>query len=139
MLSPQQLKAVEYLASGMKRVDAAKKLGINRKTLWEWERDEEFQAEVQQLLKEARMDTVGQLRKLSSLAVATLQDVMTDPDTPPATLASTAFKVLQLVGFDPTSFALEELAKSDADFTPERLKLIRERIYGIYSNDGDED
>lgn len=131
-LTPQQLKAVELISVGTKRYVAAEKLGISRKTLWQWEQLPEFRAQLNDLLRESREDTISSLRKLSGTAVDVLGGILTDPDTPHSVLASTAFKILQLVGLDPTAFVLEQLGSSEADFTPERLKLIRERIYGIY-------
>ena len=45
-LTPQQLQAALLLANGVRSTAVAKKIGVNRATLWQWRKNETFQRQV---------------------------------------------------------------------------------------------
>ena len=47
MLTENQIQAIDYLLSGtLTKADIAKRVGISTRTLYRWEKDEEFKAEL---------------------------------------------------------------------------------------------
>jgi hypothetical protein len=129
-LTPQQRSAVQLYALGVPRAEIASELGINRRTLYDWERYASFQQELSRLLHEAEKDTRVKLRSLATLAVGTLEACMSDSEAPWPSRITAAMKVLSLVlQEDISPMPLPKV--QDAKITPELLKLIRREVYGI--------
>ena len=68
-ISAPQLRAIEMLLSGMPVTQIAQKMGIDRKTLYEWRKNPVFQAEYNRRRMEASDAMDQRLRRLSDKAV----------------------------------------------------------------------
>lgn len=112
-LSPAQGKAVAALAQGASLAEAARAAGIHRSTLYHWlESNSQFRTAVQESRAEFAHYLRAELRQLATLAVATLRQLLTNADTPPALRLRAANAVLQAglryqVTEDPASYLLE--------------------------------
>jgi hypothetical protein len=133
-LTPQQQMAVQYLSLGLPKTLVAQEVGIARRTLYDWERLPEFQAELHVLLSEAETATRMKLRSLASVAVETLQQCMIADEVPWAVRFSAACKVLGLV-------MQENIAPLPAGQVTKRtigsdvLQTIWTEVYGIHEDE----
>lgn len=76
-LTPKQRKALEAFAMGKSPAAAAQEAGVNRTTVYRWQRDPVFVAELRRLGTEALERTARRLTAMSEAAVLTLLDGMT--------------------------------------------------------------
>ncbi|MFN3324964.1 MAG: SEC-C metal-binding domain-containing protein [Bryobacteraceae bacterium] len=100
-LTPAQLRAVHALAAGATVTAAAEAAEVHRDTIYEWRRSKPAFAQAVIQAKsacEARLH--DQLATLAQLAVATLQQLLEDPDTPPAIRLRAALAVLRRSHFE---------------------------------------
>jgi len=95
-LTPQHHKAIELLASGTNVKSVAKELGIAPETVSRWRGDFDFQAALNTLLHESQSATRERLRHLSSVALDTVEEILTDCEAPHKDRLQAAFKVLEL-------------------------------------------
>ena len=87
---------VTLLARGSNGKDTAEKLGVTTETVSRWRSDFDFQAALNQLLIEAQQESKDKLRHLSSVALATLEDLMSDLDTSAKDRLTAALKILEI-------------------------------------------
>lgn len=129
-LTPQQIKALDLLALGAKYTSVAEQVGCSRKTLYNWLDAPDFKGELQTLMRLRREETIAELRALSGQAVTTLKQVLADPDTPPAVLANTAFRILAMTMQEGLVAEIPGAGRKDGAIDPEVLERVSEAIYG---------
>lgn len=76
--------------------EAAKKAGISESTGWTWLQDPGFQEEYREARRMAVSQAIAQLQQASTQAVATLCEVMADPEATPASRVSAAKTTLEM-------------------------------------------
>ena len=76
--------------------EAAKFAGIGGTTLWRWEQDPGFRAEIRKARRQSMERSVGQLQQASLIAVKTLQEVMQDPKASASARVMAARTVLEM-------------------------------------------
>ncbi|HWR49866.1 MAG TPA: SEC-C metal-binding domain-containing protein [Bryobacteraceae bacterium] len=88
-------KVAAALAQGMSVSAAARDAGIHRTTIHHWQRtSKEFCAAVEQARREFTESLHDDMLDLAHAAVRTLQDLLSNPDTPPAVRLKAALAVL---------------------------------------------
>lgn len=88
MLSEKQRELISLLAKGMTNAEAIRQGGIGEKTLYRWLKLEEFKAAlseakgeaIEKVLDSASDDIEARIRNLLPLALATLEEVLQNPD-----------------------------------------------------------
>lgn len=131
-LTSAQLRAAELFAMGRKRDSIAAELGVRVRDLAAWQRLPGFAEEVGRIHSEARGECVQSLRKLGDSAVLVIKDILSDPDTSPGVRASTAFRVLEMIGVGPECFATPEPQKQvKKAIDSATLDRISSEIYGL--------
>jgi hypothetical protein len=128
-LQPLQLQAIGLLAAGQKQIVIVERLGVSSSTLNRWLNSAAFVSELDRRIVEARTESERALKCLFSSAVAAIDRLLTDPETPANVAAQVAFKVLE---WNSSDLVATHSDKSKATITPEILTEIREKIYGIY-------
>ncbi len=98
-LSPVQVQVVAALAEGRSVTRAAADGGIHRTTIHKWIRTS---ADFRKAVDEARAyfysQIADQLNELSTVALDTLRQLLTSPDTPPSVRLQAALAVLERPG-----------------------------------------
>jgi AcrR family transcriptional regulator len=95
-LSPAQMKVVAALAQGASVAEAARAAGVHRSTVYTWlESEPDFVTAVQESRAEFAQYLRAELRQLTTLALATLRQLLENADTPPALKLRAANAVLQ--------------------------------------------
>ena len=79
-LTQNQLAAMPYLASSSTVSEAAKRLGINRTTIYRWMEDDEFRAELKRLRNEAAGLARAEIKGLMLKSICVFADAMEDPN-----------------------------------------------------------
>jgi transposase len=79
-LNAKQLQVAVALAAGKTETDAARLVGVNRSTIYRWQRDPEFVAELNRLKREIRADRRAKLRTLLDTATEIMQRSLEDED-----------------------------------------------------------
>jgi len=98
-LSPIQVQVVAALAEGRSVTRAAAAAGIHRSTIHNWMRfSEEFRDAVNQARSHFFECVNDQLNELSAVALDTLRQLLTSPDTPPSIRLQAALAVLERPG-----------------------------------------
>ncbi len=98
-LSPIQAQVVAALAEGRSVVRAAAAVGIRRSTIHNWMRSsKEFRDAVNQARDHFFACVNDQLNELSTIALDTLRQLLTSPDTPPSVRLHAALAVLERPG-----------------------------------------
>lgn len=100
--NPKHKAAVTLVAQGYSSAEVARQLTMAPQTVRMWRARPEFQAEVNAILIEANQYYGERLRRLADKALDTLQDLLTDANTPPGVKGHAACKVLELAGVKPT-------------------------------------
>jgi len=75
-LTPDQEDAAMLIASGMAIQDVAEELDVHRSTVWRWRQLETFQAYLNSLRREAKLDALDRLLSLQAKALETVRRVM---------------------------------------------------------------
>ena len=75
-LTSQQQKALELLSTGKTITEVASSLDLNRTTIWRWTKNPEFQASLNTLIAEARVEVQQSLIALQEKAIETLKDCL---------------------------------------------------------------
>lgn len=97
--TPSQLVAIAALVAGATNTTAAEAAGVDRSTLFRWLKgDAEFVAALNLARSEQAERTRAELRGLASEAVATIRELMTSPQTPPAIRLRAAATALEIAG-----------------------------------------
>ena len=98
-LTPIQVQVVTALAEGRSVVRAAAAAGIHRSTIHNWVRtSKEFRDAVNQARSHFFECVNDQLNELSAVALDTLRQLLTSPDTPPSLRLHAALAVLERPG-----------------------------------------
>lgn len=126
-LSPLQMKAIGLLAEGGRQVAVSEQLGIPIRTLNSWMVKPLFLETLDDRILEANEEATRKLRTLKNQAVATLQRLMIDPDTPHSVAMQVAFRILEVPNPAKASSKAPEISE-------EVLQTIREKVYGIYQD-----
>ncbi len=80
-LDAKQVVALESLLQGSTATEAARAAGVNRRTLWRWQRaDVEFQAALNRGRREAREAAQMRLEGLAGSAISTLEQAVAEGD-----------------------------------------------------------
>ncbi len=98
-LTPVQLRIAAALASGSTVVRAALDAAVHRTTIHKWlQTSKEFLEAVKQARDHYDALIADQLNELSVVALETLRQLLTNPDTPPAVRLRAALAVLNRPG-----------------------------------------
>ena len=100
-LNNQHHKAIELLATGSNGKEAAEKLGVAQETISRWRADFEFQAALNKLLEAVQRESSDKLRYMATLALTTLESIMTDTDTPARDKLTACIKILEIGNVKP--------------------------------------
>lgn len=95
-LSAQHQQAIILLSEGQNNKAVAETLNIAPETISRWKADFNFMAELNRLLSANHEDQREKLRRLSGVALATIEDVMQDNEAPHRDKLTAAFKILEL-------------------------------------------
>jgi len=79
-LAPRRRRALSLLAEGRTTTEVATELGINRSTLWRWQQEPAFAAELSGLQTSTLAAVQSRLAIVANGAVDLLQTAITDPD-----------------------------------------------------------
>ena len=90
-LSRNKEKAISALLSSPSIPEAAKTVGIGKKTLWRWLQLDSFKKAYRKARKEVVSQAIAQVQKGMSDAVKTLQAVMSDEKAPASARVSIIF------------------------------------------------
>ena len=98
-LTPKKAEVIRSLVRGATVSEATRQADIDRSTFYLWLRsDEVFQAELNRA-KQERIDAMrAKVAELGAKAVETVQDLMTNPETPAGVKLKAALAVLQSIG-----------------------------------------
>ena len=108
-LSPVQTRVAAALAQGATVTGAAREAGIHRTTIHHWFRTEpRFNQAVQQARAEFAATLADELKDLATLALATLRDLLTNPNTPASVRLKAALAVLNRPELPGKSWSLPE-------------------------------
>lgn len=88
-------KAILALLSHSTIEAAAQEVGISRKTLHEWLKQEDFKGKLQEAKQETVNHVTMRIRASMAEAVDTLTEIMRDKETPPHARVSAAKAVLE--------------------------------------------
>jgi transposase-like protein len=98
-LKPIQVQVIAALAEGRSVTRAAAAVGIHRSTIHNWMRtSKEFRDAVNQARDHFFECVNDQLNELSAVALDTVRQLLTSPDTPPSLRLQAALAVLQRPG-----------------------------------------
>lgn len=89
-------QAVAALISCGSIAEAAQVAGIGERTLYSWLADKDFQEQYRSARREVVGQALAQLQRVSSLAVNTLSDIMSDKEAPASSRVSASKAVLEL-------------------------------------------
>lgn len=81
IFSPAQTKAIYLLAEGLTQSDAAQRVGVSRRTIIRWNKEAEFRAEVQSLVREMAETRLTITNNLFNRAARALSDELLDGRT----------------------------------------------------------
>lgn len=76
--------------------EAAEAVGIGEVTLFRWMQDPEFQTGYRNARRRVVQHAISRLQKVSSEAVDTLREIMTDPDKPATSRVTAARTILEM-------------------------------------------
>ena len=100
-LTPKQARAAELYASGMLKKDIANEVGVTPQTISIWFADSDFVVYTNRLRKEALKAARTSLQQLSTKAMETLGDLLSEPTADRVRLQA-AITVLECSGIKPT-------------------------------------
>jgi transposase len=110
-LNQNQLLAIPLVAQGVSGKDIASRLKVAKETISRWKKLPEFEAEVNQLLKECREETQHKLR---SIVHQSLEIIKSELENDTSTLRiNLALKILQNIKL--TNYLYEEIGSSKAE------------------------
>ena len=120
---PNQQHAAIMLASGATVVAAAKKLRLNKRTIYYWLTDDEFKRYVNKLRGALMDESMGIIASITTKAARTLDKLLDNPE--PAvqlkaanSIFDTAFKMREHVEFDQRIAAVEGRHGLDPEIAP---------------------
>lgn len=122
-LNSQQSRAIDLLTTGMRELEVAAEIGVDRTTVWRWRTDNaSFQAELNRRRQELWAASIDHLRSLVPAALTALQSELEGPGRLRA-----ATTIIEAAGFrtgpkssplvqpsGPTTAAAVERAKEEA-------------------------
>ena len=120
-LTAQNLKAIELLASGVNGKDTSEKIGVTPETISRWRSDFAFQAELNKLLVIAQQESSDKIRHLATVALDTLETLITDTDTPPKEKLTASIKILELVNVKSCSIGSTNATVLEKEYQQDKL------------------
>ena len=110
-LNENQLLAIPLVAQGVSGKDIANKLNIAKETISRWKKIPEFQAEVNDLLKECRDETQHKLRSLVNTALEVVKEELENTNSDQR--ITIALKILQNMKLN--TYLYEAIGSSKAE------------------------
>lgn len=114
-LSRKHDQAISALLTCASVTEAAAQCGVDEKTLRRWLQDETFQADYKDARRVVFDHGMVQVQQYTGAAVATLREVMQDPEVSPSArvnaakaILEMAFKVLELESLESRLTAIED-------------------------------
>jgi len=95
-LKAKQEKAIPALLASSTLAEAAAKVGITERTLYNWLQEDSFQGEYRRARWQAAGQAIAKLQQISAEAAAALQDVYSNKENPASARVSAARTVLEL-------------------------------------------
>ncbi len=95
-LTPQHHKAIELFSTGLTNKAVAEELNIAPETISRWKSDFAFQAELNRLLRFNQEAIQDRLSHLSTVALDTIEAVMTDNEAPHKDRLTASIKLLEI-------------------------------------------
>lgn len=111
-LDDRQLKAVELIATGETVSATAKKVGVNRKTIGEWKKQEKFKAEVDRLVAELKSGVEKKILTNINPMLDKLMDIALNSDSDKTSLDAIIYAINRLCG-TPTNKTQEISSDND--------------------------
>lgn len=111
-LDDRQLKAVELLATGETISATAKKVGVNRKTIGEWKKQEKFKVEVDRLVAELKSGVEKKILTNINPMLDKLMDIALKSDSDKTSLDAIIYAINRLCG-TPTNKTQEISSDND--------------------------
>lgn len=111
-LDDRQLKAVELLATGETVSATAKKVGVNRKTIGEWKKQDKFKAEVDRLVSELKSGVEKKILTNINPMLDKLMDIALKSDSDKTSLDAIIYAINRLCG-TPTNKTQEISSDND--------------------------
>lgn len=111
-LDDRQLKAVELLATGETVSATAKKVGVNRKTIGEWKKQDKFKAEVDRLVAELKSGVEKKILTNINPMLDKLMDIALKSDSDKTSLDAIIYAINRLCG-TPTNKTQEISSDND--------------------------
>ena len=96
---PKQARAIEAIATGADAAQAAEAAGVDQETLREWlDDDPSFVAGLNRAKRERADRLRAEVRGLASEAVASLRELFSNPEVPPAVRLKASLAILGTAG-----------------------------------------
>jgi len=95
-LNPTHYLAIDMLMTGASNKEIAKKLKVAPETVSKWRSDFNFQAELNAQLKNNLEESQERLRHLTGVALDTIENVMTDKETPAKERLTASLKIIEI-------------------------------------------
>jgi hypothetical protein len=97
---PEKERAIELLIAGVSPPEIARQLNLGRTTVWRWQQDPEFVAELEAVRGDRRKMVQAALIDCALEAVDVLMELMRDRDIPAAVRVRAAESLLSRVSLD---------------------------------------
>lgn len=97
-LNKKQFEAIKLLLDGLNKSDIAKELNINRRTIYRWLEDEDFNNEYERQIDDIKDCAKNRLRRMMSKALDALERTLNDKNANARFLS--AKEILNLNGID---------------------------------------
>jgi transposase-like protein len=96
-LTPKKGEAIAVLLTVPTISEAAKHMGVGERTLFRWlQQDTDFQAAYREARRQAVQHAIARIQQATGKAVTTLEEVMTNPESPSSSRVSAARTVLEM-------------------------------------------
>ncbi len=98
-LHPEQIEALASLAAGISISKTAERVGVHRSTIHNWlNHDDFFAAEYNRMKRERLEGLRNSVHQISAEALATLRELLTNAEVPPAIRLRAALSILDGLG-----------------------------------------
>ena len=133
-LNDLQKKAADLILMGWSITETANYLEVSRVSVHEWKKKPEWDAYIREQTGESLNARNHRVQRTIDLALAQIQAALVDPEIAPLKRAELAIKWLTLIKESVTQAAAATPAPPARAISLETLKLIREQVYGIYTD-----
>lgn len=121
-LTPKQIKALPFLASGVTATEASNKLGISQQQISSWQRDDNFQIALNAVRRDAMRDAETALSGLAMNAVKTLRESLNSASSEQTRLRA-AMYIIDRLGFSSNMELLGPAPSGSVNMTQVLLAL----------------